>query len=81
MINAVSVRKARKLFCTSFGNALLLNPFGMKSVTGCKKGLAFLTKNSPFCPARPRERYYKPAFPSCTFNCEVSHLFLQTNRP
>ena len=34
MINAVSVRKARKLFCTSFGNALMLNPFGMKSVTG-----------------------------------------------
>ena len=29
MINAVSVKKARKLFCTSFGNARSLNPFGM----------------------------------------------------
>ena len=30
---------------------------------------------------RPSERYYKPAFPSCTFNRKVSHLFLQTKRP
>ena len=30
MINAVSAKKAQKLFCTSFGNVLSLNPFGMK---------------------------------------------------
>ena len=45
MINAVSAKKARKLFCTSFENVLWLNPFGMKLVTGWKTALAFLTKN------------------------------------
>ena len=34
MINAVSAKKARKLFCNSFENVLWLNPFGMKLVTG-----------------------------------------------
>ena len=49
MINAVSVKKARKLFCTSFGNFLSLNPFGTKLlVIGWKSALAFLTKNSLF---------------------------------
>ena len=49
MINAVSVKKARKLFCTSFGNFLSLNPFGTKLlVIGWKTALAFLTKNSLF---------------------------------
>ena len=49
VINAVSVKKARKLFCTSFGNFLSLNPFGTKLVvTGWKTALAFLTKNSLF---------------------------------
>ena len=49
VINAVSVKKARKLFCTSFGNFLSLNPFGMKLlVIGWKTALAFLTNNSLF---------------------------------
>ena len=49
VINAVSVKKARKLFCTSFGNFLSLNPFGTKLLeTGWKTALAFLTKNSLF---------------------------------
>ena len=49
VINAVSVKKARKLFCTSFGNFLSLNPFGMKLlVIGWKTALAFLTKYSLF---------------------------------
>ena len=32
MINAVSAKKALKLFCTSFGDVLSLNPFGIKLV-------------------------------------------------
>ena len=49
VINAVSVKKARKLFGTSFGNFLSLNPFGMKLlVIGWKTALAFLRKNSLF---------------------------------
>ena len=48
MINAVSVKKVRKLFCTSFGNSLSLNPFGMKLVTGSKKGSCFLNEEFSF---------------------------------
>ena len=80
MINAVSTKKARKLFCTSFGNFLSLNPFGMKLlVIGWKTALAFLRKNSLFrlTKASSGERYYKPAFPSCTFNLELYDLYPQ----
>ena len=97
VINAVSVKKARKLFGTSFENFLSLNPFGMKLlVIGRKTALAFLTKNSLLkvkifitkpqlksylqstcCYKKsnwPRERYYKPGFPSSTFNLELYDL-------
>ena len=49
MINAVSVTKARKLFCTSFGNALSLNPLIWNEISNwMKKSSCFLSEEFSF---------------------------------